>query len=649
MAPFQKEIFTLTEDEKIKNIVIEAFRGSAKTTILCTSYAIWSILGCQQRKFVLILGQTQSQARQYLANIKVELESNEILKADMGPFDEPDDDWRSDSIVIPKFGARITVASIEKSIRGLNHAGHRPDLIICDDLENLDSVKTIENRDKLFNWLVGDVIPMGSTHTRLIVVGTRLHEDSIIMRLKKAMAEGKMDGVARSYPLLDENNKIAWTGMYPTMQDIEALKRSIPSAIAWEREYRLRIIAPEDQIIRPEWIHNYDNLPDDGRTSDFRFAATGIDLAISEKESADYTAMVSAKVFGRGSELRVYILPNPVNERLNFPNTVERAKGVSRSLGNGSYTRLYIENVGYQQSLIDQLKNENVPAEEFKTLGNDKRSRLALTTNLIQSGRILFPREGANILVQQLTGFGKERHDDLADAFSIVINKIIAADTGPFFAEWNRNKHVIEPADISPRWTRFRAIHTAPREGYTACLWGALGSDGRVRIYREYYVTGRDSDEHAREIAARSKEEEGYLWTFMNRDAWGKPGFADSTWLVYDRHGVQGSLPAGDENPAMGLDAVHQRLRLGAGGEPNLLIYNGCLNLIHQLSSVVPDEKNRNDIDRNAEASLIRALQYMLQSIGNMNIPEPETFVQRKLRKLRNPDRYEGFDFHYRR
>ena len=71
------------------------------------------------------------------------------------------------------------VASIESSIRGIKHGPHRPQLIICDDLEDLDIVKT-RKRDKMFQWLMGATYSSRRKNTRLIVIGTRLHNDSII-------------------------------------------------------------------------------------------------------------------------------------------------------------------------------------------------------------------------------------------------------------------------------------------------------------------------------------------------------------------------------------------------------------------------------------------------------------------------------------
>src|SRR3989344_1573960 len=86
LAPFQEEMMALAEDDKIKLMVIMAFRGSGKSTILNLAYALWAILGKQQKKFIVILSNTQAQARNHFANIKQELESNELLAHDLGPF-----------------------------------------------------------------------------------------------------------------------------------------------------------------------------------------------------------------------------------------------------------------------------------------------------------------------------------------------------------------------------------------------------------------------------------------------------------------------------------------------------------------------------------------------------------------------------------
>ena len=175
-----------TEKRKVDDLVPHA----RKSTIMTLSLPIWAVLGAPQKKFVLILTKTQAQAKVHFANLKRELEGNTLLKADLGPFQDDSAEWGQYSTVLTKYGARITAASSEQSIRGLRHGEHRPDLIIVDDPEDLQSVKTLEGRDKTYQWLTGEVIPGGDKGTKIIVVGNLLHEDSVMMRLKDGIEKG---------------------------------------------------------------------------------------------------------------------------------------------------------------------------------------------------------------------------------------------------------------------------------------------------------------------------------------------------------------------------------------------------------------------------------------------------------------------------
>jgi len=73
------------------------------------------------------------------------------------------------------------------------------------------------------------------------------------------------------------------------------------------------------------------------------------------------------------------------------------------------------------------------------TTSTDKRSRLAVISQFIQDGTILFPKQGAEELIQQLIGFGVEKNDDLVDALTLLVNKILE-DNKPmpqiFFLEY---------------------------------------------------------------------------------------------------------------------------------------------------------------------------------------------------------------------
>jgi len=419
IAPFHREIFATTEDPEAKTSVILAFRGSAKSTIISMSYPIWSILGKLEKKFVLILGLTQHQARQHLKNIKDELERNQLLRNDLGPFEEREE-WNAYSLVIPKYGAKIMAVSTDQSVRGLRHGPHRPDLIICDDIEDLVSVKTKESRDKVDAFVSGEVIPAGDRNTKVIFVGNLLHEDSLLMRLKDRIEADELEGTFQRYPLLDENGVPLWPGKFPSTQYIEKEKKRVGDESSWHREYLLTILSTAERVIRPEWIQFYDEHPTIQQDGYF-CTAIGIDLAISLRDSADYTAMVAARIFHENGVRKIYILPNPINERLTSLETLDRAKHMADILDKKSKTRIFIEDVGYQGSLVEHLKEASYKAEGVKLKGSDKRSRLALAARAVQDGTVVFPRHGCEDLIDQMVNFGIEKHDDLADAFSMLV------------------------------------------------------------------------------------------------------------------------------------------------------------------------------------------------------------------------------------
>lgn len=422
-APFQKEMYQLLQDNPQELLAFVAFRGSGKSSIVTTFYPLWSIIGITEKRFILIVSRTQPQARAHLASLKREIEGNELLRADFGALEENSDTWGQSALFVQRFNSQVIAASTEQSIRGLRHGSRRPDLLIVDDVEDLDSVKTIEGRNKVFNWLASEVLPGGDLYTQKIIIGNLLHSDSLLMRVKERMENKLIDGVFRSYPLVS-NGKSLWLGKYPTDASIAKVKRSIGDELAFEREYMLRIVPEHGQVITPAMIRYYDELPPKNPL----VIAMGIDLAISERRSADCTAMVTAEVHGRGKDMKIYIHANPVNARQSHMTTMSTCRSeYARVRASGKHLKIYIESVGYQYSAVQQLQSECIDAEGVPVGSLDKRGRLTLISYMFEEGRILFPKQGCNELIMQLTGFGKEKHDDLVDAITIVITKLVEA------------------------------------------------------------------------------------------------------------------------------------------------------------------------------------------------------------------------------
>ena len=70
------------------------------------------------------------------------------------------------------------------------------------------------------------------------------------------------------------------------------------------------------------------------------------------------------------------------------------------------------------------MKESKINVEGIKPIGS-KRERLELTTPAFDGRQIFFPYENSGMLIKELIHFGSEKHDDLADAFSLVVLEIL--------------------------------------------------------------------------------------------------------------------------------------------------------------------------------------------------------------------------------
>lgn len=424
LANLHEEIIEIIQDEKNKLICITAFRGSGKSTIITTASAIWATLGIQQKKFVLIVCQTKAQAKVHMTNLKVELEENDLLKSDLGPFQEDiDQEWNAFSVVFSNSKARVTIASLEQSIRGIRHRQTRPDLIILDDIEDSQSVKTVDSRDKTFNWFTSEIIPLGDLDTRIIIVGNLIHEDSMTVRLKNKIQKDEIKGVYREYPLINDKGECLWPGKFPTEESLEEFRKTIISPISWQREYLLKVVPDEYQVVHRNWIQYYDELPSNSRI--YSCIIMGVDPAISEKTKADYSAIVSGlMIYDSNNNPYLYILPNIVNDRLNAPDLIDRIKAVSAENKKiYGVVKTVVESTAFQEAIVQFLQKDGYSDCEGLKVSEDKRTRLSTISHRIKCGDILFPRVGAEELITQIVGFGAENHDDLMDAFTLCAHK----------------------------------------------------------------------------------------------------------------------------------------------------------------------------------------------------------------------------------
>lgn len=429
-ADFHPELIRIFEDPEEAMVNVIGFRGSAKSTYGSLATPLYFALE-HLYDFILPVGDTGTQMKLNIANIRYELEHNPMILKDYGLAYNPNVSW-SDSSLQLNNGCLIMGRSRGQKIRGLKHRQFRPQVIILDDLEDTEWVKEKKNRDKTERWLTSEVIPaQQETHAKLINIGNLVHNNAIMKRME---AKKKGDGTPLfktvQFALIDKAGHCTWQGKYPDEEAIQAQREKVGSPTAWSREYLLKIIAEEDQIIKETDLHYYArNLletRDERDAGKKKFpimdAGAAMDLAISEKMTADFTAIVKGWCIRLDEKKRLLISPNIFNKRVDFDGAVNAAKEAMKDMPLGS--RIYVEDVAYQRAAQQTIKKHGINAVGIKPIG-DKRARLSAVAPYIKDGTVMFCEVGCEILIEQLLGFGTEEHDDLVDALVYLILALI--------------------------------------------------------------------------------------------------------------------------------------------------------------------------------------------------------------------------------
>jgi phage terminase large subunit-like protein len=414
-ALFHPQLIHALESEDERRVLILGFRGSGKSTFGSLALPLWAALEYPEKyPFIILVADSSRQATLNISSIKHELETNQLIKQDYGEIkgtviedfslQGEGEEWQKQNIVLSN-GVRILARSRGQKVRGLRHLQHRPKLIVVDDPEDGEWVRTKENRDKTDRWLHSEIMPgMDARKGKLVVIGNLLHMDALLSRLRAPGTGFK----CLEFPLIDDKGICTWPAMYPTEQSLKDKERDM-GPIPWQREMLLKIVAEDEAVIRPEDIHYYDTRPNGVAA----MKAHGIDLAISQKEGADYTAIVSGEVLYVEDAPKIFIRPNPYNEHVTFHDLLKRVREIPGEMGGANL--FFVEDVAYQKAAIQEMERAMLPVVPMKPQG-DKRARLQVVAPYIRNGTVLFPRTGCEELLGQMFNLGIESHDDLADS-----------------------------------------------------------------------------------------------------------------------------------------------------------------------------------------------------------------------------------------
>jgi len=177
-----KKLPEIVNDSRGRWLALAAPRGEAKSTIVSQIFVLWCIVTAKKH-YIPIIMDAQDQAATMLEAIKAELEANPRLAMDFPQIAGAGRVWQVGTIITSN-DIKVQAFGSGKRMRGLRHGPHRPDLVILDDIENDENVRSPAQRDKLEGWLNKAVLKLGPPDGTMDVVyiGTVLHYDSVLAR-----------------------------------------------------------------------------------------------------------------------------------------------------------------------------------------------------------------------------------------------------------------------------------------------------------------------------------------------------------------------------------------------------------------------------------------------------------------------------------
>lgn len=466
---FHKELWELCcSDASL--VAIGAPRGHAKSTAVSFVYTLAAVL-FREAKFVLLVSDTEAQAILFLDQIKTALQSNKDLIEIFGIKDFESDN-KSDIIVKMSDGHRFRIMAkgSEQKVRGLIWDHQRPDLIIGDDLENDEIVMNDERREKFRLWMIKALLPCRAPRGKVRIVGTVLHLDSFLARILPL--EGERDVVEDNAGLrfvFDPSSKRGKNSMFKSIL-YKAHIGSLPSYIrdsndilwkdhkyytkAWfQDKYQAAVDIGHPEGYAQEYLNRpldetlaffrrSDLIPMSGEDRDaivsgrrpLKYFAGG-DLAITEKEKADYTAFI---VVGMDSDNMMYVM-DVVRERMDSPTIVKTILDLQKRWNLGWFA---LEQEKIMKSVMPFLREQMLKTSEIVNVipiipSTDKRSRAASIQGRMRIGGVKIAKDADwyPTFESEFVAFDKGKHDDQVDAFSCIGLALQKLDRGNTYEE----------------------------------------------------------------------------------------------------------------------------------------------------------------------------------------------------------------------
>ncbi|MBT9138844.1 MAG: hypothetical protein DDT31_01421 [Syntrophomonadaceae bacterium] len=261
-------------------------RDHAKSTALTFSYVLAEVL-FRLSDHVIIVGSTEDKAAEQLSNISEELELNADLRAEfkIKGFETL---TKTEVIVFHDDGHRFRILArgSEQKIRGTTWKGKRPNLLLCDDIEDDEQVENKDRRSKFRRWFFRAARQALSLGGKIRVHGTILQEDALLARLRKNQTWKVL--FYKAHKSYSDFSELLWSERW-SMSSLRIRQLEFEGdgdSAGYSQEF---LNTPLDNATA--YLRKQDFLPmtEEDRVTE-KVIAVGVDFAISKRDHANRTS-----------------------------------------------------------------------------------------------------------------------------------------------------------------------------------------------------------------------------------------------------------------------------------------------------------------------------------------------------------------------
>ncbi len=409
-------------------VAIAAPRHHAKSTAVTHALTLYLFL-FRIKNYGIIVSDTEGQASQFLGDIKAELIENTDLR-DIFGIRRIIKDAVTDIIVECDDGHKFRIQAIgaEQKVRGRKWGNKRPDYIVCDDLENDEIVESDERREKFRNWFLKALVPCLAKGGTIIVVGTILHMDSLLMRLLNNDSWFKK--LYKAHEGFDDFSNILWPEQWPEKELRKIRQEYIDdgNSEGYTQEYLNDPISHTEAFFRKaDFLEMEEDMRD---LPTFNYAA--VDFAISDEDRRAYTVVVVGGMDSKGRLMIKHVLRfrGDANEILESIFEIQKLYSIDMwAMEKGQISQTLMGPMYERMNKSGTYLNVNL-----KVPTKDKRSRARAIQARMRAGGVYFDKNATWFapFEQELLQFPKGTYKDQVDAVAwlgIAINELSEGPT----------------------------------------------------------------------------------------------------------------------------------------------------------------------------------------------------------------------------